>query len=172
MSAFIIDDAAIDVILDTLKAAVSVRPFFSRLYWRDAEKQPRFFDRHDAESNDKLSELGRMLLAQNARSVAYRYSEGQNPCALTYCYKPTRKDVHLFHLRDAYDSTRPGAFITASAALKNIACYEYQSCETDDWEETEAYRFCEALKDRIADTALRNDADPWGWTDAHLGRAS
>lgn len=166
MSAFVVGDATIDVMLDCLIAAVSQRPYFSRLYWRDAAGQPKFFDRHDAEDIEKLTALGNMLLAENARSVGFRYSEGQNPCALLYRYRPAPREVWLHPA-----GRTPSSVITANAALKNIACYEYQTCECDDWEDTEAYRFCAALKERIAETALpgRND-DPWGFTDRDLGR--
>ena len=179
MSAFIVDDATIDVILDTLKAAVSHVPHPCRLYWKGADGQARTFDQNDARDHDKMSELGRMLLAENARSVGERYREGLSPCALLYCYNPTRKEIWLrsrssLHGQEgrAYDSTRLRAAIVAEAALKNIACFEYQACECEDWEDTESFRFCAALKDRIADIALEGaDCDPWGWTDQHLGRA-
>lgn len=69
--------------------------------------------------------VGAMLLAQNRRSVDFRYDETDI------------EDVYL-HGRS---SERPPA-----AMLKAIACYEYQACETPDWEDTEAARFCQALR--------------------------
>lgn len=36
--------------------------------------------------------------------------------------------------------------VSVVGALKALACYEYQSCESDDWESTEAFAFCEALR--------------------------
>jgi hypothetical protein len=167
MSAFVVDDAAIDVILDCLRAAVNQRPYFSRLYWRDGDGRPQFFQREDARDAGKLTAIGRMLLAQNARSVGVRYREGENPCALLYTYRATGREVYLRPMPESFK----GPAIVANAALKNIACYEYQSCESNDWEDTEAFRFCAALKDRIAEIAVPfRECDPWGFTDRHLGR--
>ena len=165
MSAFIVDAATIDVMLDCLKAAVSNVPHPTALYWRTADGQPRLFDQNDAGDSQKMSELGRMLLVENSRSVSVRYREGYNPCALLYVYRPTRREIWL------RPTNKPMVAITANAALKNIGCYEYQSCESDDWEETEAYRFCQALKERIVYYAIPyQDDDPWGFTDRDLGR--
>lgn len=175
MSAFLVDQATIDVILETLKAAVNQRPYFARLYWRDAEGNARFFDRDDAADESKLGDVGRMLLAENVRSLRARYPESYEDLVwhlpAEYAFTPTHKDVALsFRPSGSYDCTHPRASITASAALKNVDCYEYQACESEDWEQTEAYRFCQALKERIAEIALRDENAPWGWTDRHLGR--
>lgn len=46
--------------------------------------------------------------------------------------------------------------------LKAIACYEYQSCEHDAWEGSEARRFCAVLRDRMISELPGYEAAPWG----------
>lgn len=69
--------------------------------------------------------VGAMLLAQNRRSVNYRYAESDIEEPYTHAPSSPREPVEL---------------------LKAISCYEYQACETPDWEDTEAARFCQALR--------------------------
>ncbi len=69
--------------------------------------------------------VGAMLLAENRHSVAYRYNRRE--LGDEYTHGPSRR-------RDPLE------------ILKAIACYEYQACETPDWEQSEAAAFCRALR--------------------------
>lgn len=55
---------------------------------------------------------------------------------------------------------------SAIEAYKLAQCFAYQACETDDWPETAAYRFCEYLKERAAAEIIPKlpayDSAPWG----------
>lgn len=99
---------------------------------------------------------GRMLIDECVRSVRYRY--------------PVENDDNLpgpigSYWLDEYKA--PGYFgrqPTAVEALKLISCYEYQSCEHPDWEASEAFAFCAALRHAlIAQLPGYQDA-PWEWT--------
>lgn len=148
MSAFIVDHAHIDVMIDVAKQFAGAP--YCRLRWVHAN--PMRMTRID-EVDETI--LGRMLLSENARSVADRYREGQHPVALTYRYRRTHR------------------IFTPAEALKAVDCYRYQSCEHDDWKESEACAFSEALYRQIVRLAIPQcDDDPWAWTDAQLGRAS
>lgn len=69
---------------------------------------------------------GRLLWLENYRSVNFRYDEELEPIQ----YKiNTMEDV--FH---------------AAAILRVLDCYEYQSCEHPDWENSEAFVFCARLR--------------------------
>lgn len=74
---------------------------------------------------DTAEAVGVMLMAQNRRSMDFRYDETE--------------------IEDLY-THEPSTPRTVVELLKAIDCYEYQACETPDWEVTEAYRFCEALR--------------------------
>jgi hypothetical protein len=85
--------------------------------------------------------VGAMLLAENRRSVDYRYSEDEIEEVYTHGPSRLRSPVVI---------------------LKAIDCYEYQSCETTEWEQCEAHHFCQALRDLlIGQLPGYNDADSW-----------
>jgi len=84
--------------------------------------------------------VGAMLAAQNRRSVNFRYDEEE--IQPVYQHGPSR----------SYSPVE---------LLKIIKCYEYQSCETPDWETTEAQNFCAALKDQLIHLLPGWDDAPW-----------
>ena len=47
--------------------------------------------------------------------------------------------------------------------LKSIACLRYQSCETEDWEQSKAARWLEELRELAIDHLPGYEAAPWGW---------
>jgi len=57
----------------------------------------------------------------------------------------------------------------ASTAViaKQIAHYEYQSCEHDQWEQSEAHAFCRALADALLSSLPGWSEAPWGIDDRH-----
>lgn len=147
-----VEDAHVDALIDIAKQYEREHRGIGRsqLYWHFGNPgQSRPFQ-DQTETN-----IGRMLLAENARSVGYRYREVQDPAALTYVYRPTKR---------AY---------APSQALMAIRGYEYQACETSDWDRTEAYAFCRALFHRVVDVAIpqrESDSSFWTVTDRFLGR--
>lgn len=148
MSAYIVDDAHIDVLIDIAyqfdRKGRAIH--MSRFSWKRGDDRA-ILDEVDA------TELGRVLLVENARSVSDRYSEVQTPAALTYTYRPT------------------GRQFSAAEALNTIAVYAYQACEHDAWEQSEAHAFCVSLRLRVGEVAIGHDG-PFGWTDEALGRVS
>lgn len=93
---------------------------------------------------DNASEIGQKLLDENVRSVNYRYHEKDTPESYTF--------KHVKHVVP----------LPAVNILKAIDCLDYQSCETPDWRESEAFAILRVIKD----VAIRNlpgyDAAPWG----------
>lgn len=84
-------------------------------------------------SRKNASEIGQKLLDENFRSVNTRYRE--NDKAARFAYRAVRSDE-----------------FSAVDVLKAISCLDYQSCETDDWSESEAW----AILDGIKDCMIRN----------------
>ncbi|MHB1782741.1 MAG: hypothetical protein ACYCTE_08625 [Acidimicrobiales bacterium] len=70
--------------------------------------------------------VGAMLLAENRRSVNYRYDEDD--------------------LEQPYVYRRLAQCPPAVVILNAIACLEYQSCEHSTWDTSEARRFLAALE--------------------------
>ena len=69
-----------------------------------------------------------MLYAANVVSVNYRYDQAE-----PYEHIPRYRHSDRHNLN-------------AVAVLKALNGYEYQACESPDWERSEAHAFCQALK--------------------------
>lgn len=89
-----------------------------------------------------------ILCAENVRSVNHRYTEHtpEDLSAITV----TARDMCNSHL-------------TAVSILKMLDCLEYQSCETEDYESTLAYK----LLSQIRASAIRSipgyETAPWSY---------
>ena len=94
-----------------------------------------------------------MLLDECVRSVGERYNDSE------VTDLPGRSDAEYlipFKFKLGYN-------LPAVVILKQISCYEYQSCETDDWKDTEAYAFCQSLRHATIDRLPGYEEAPWGW---------
>lgn len=115
MSAFIVSTEAITVLVEAARRWVSG-------YEHDGEwKTVKQLD---------AREIGQMLMAENAKSVNFRYRESAAP--------------GLFH------PVRTPEILSAPpmVVLRTLHCYEYQACEHDGWEASEAHAFIRALEGR------------------------
>jgi hypothetical protein len=110
--------------------------------------------------------IGQRLVDECVASVHARYPDtdpnrGDLPGPVEayymdpYVWEPYRRETHCWSL-----AIPPPA--STAAIAKQIAHYEYQSCEHEEWDASEAHAFCRAL----ADTLLRSlpgwDQAPWG----------
>ncbi len=77
-------------------------------------------------TRETAGQVGAMLLAQNRYSVDFRYAEEEIEEPYLFSELPGHPDPLI--------------------VLNAIAGYEYQACETPDWQETEAQSFCHALR--------------------------
>lgn len=158
MSAYEVGTVHIDALLTAGLAWAKYGPL--RWQWRDPSEHPDYALSHQAGepwgptahkvldecyhelTRDNAGSVGAMLMAENRRSVDFRYDESEIEAP------------YLF-------STLPGV-ADPVVVLKALACYEYQSCETPDWSRSEAHAFCDALRH----AAIRNlggydDAPGW-----------
>lgn len=78
----------------------------------------------------EIMEVAQILWDQNLRSVNYRYNEvgGEN------IYTISRRDVETAFSLDPVQ------------VIKACHCLAYQSCETPDYDETEAGKICKAIE--------------------------
>lgn len=137
-----VDAAHIDAMLT---AGIDAKPYGCR--WEtdaDENQVPGETIRHGYRTLDYLNadHVGAMLLAENRRSVNDRYDEDE--IEDLYTYRPLRHST-----------------CTPVDILKAISCYEYQSCETEGWQGSEARRFCAALRDAMIGKLPGYDAAPW-----------
>lgn len=150
MSAFLLDDAHIDVLIDAAKQYASC-DLATTFCWGDGALDVLHASTPGEPGNETA--IGRMLLAENARSVASMYNEAQGPAALFYAYRPTAR------------SFSPGEL------TKAIACFEYQACGSKTWGESAAFAFCQELKRRLLRSlAPYDEAAPWSYCEDNLLR--
>lgn len=103
-------------------------------------------------------ELGQILLTENVRSVRARYPNDA-PDNLPGPCDQSRVWAYRF---------RPVAHQLAAWVVKACDCLRYQSCETDDYEDTLAYKVMDAIRES-AITHLTVDA-PWGATQEDIDK--
>lgn len=78
---------------------------------------------------DDATKVGKELWRENHRSVNYRYGER------------TRTPNYVFQ--------GTSAPLDAAIVYKQVACYEYQTCERSDWEKSVSFRLTQLLRERL-----------------------
>ena len=114
------------------------------------------------------AELMRNILAyENIRSLSARYPNDEQRAWLHDDSDDAKALAHECSIRfmpigEVTEWCTRGQY---GKVLHLMACYEYQSCESDDWETTTAYKFCRELEQLIL-SKLRDsipDADQPSW---------
>lgn len=110
--------------------------------------------------------VARELAAENIRSVAARYPNDKDgdrpgPVGLTDAQILEAAAVWAGH----YTTTGAASKINAGTRVKLCQCLSYQSCETDDWNTTDAHLQLEEIRGSDDATAPGYDQAPWGWDD-------
>lgn len=148
MSAFIVSRRHIDVLVSGAEMAVGTRGGYL-LTWQTERGTWRRFP-----GSVSADELGRLLWAENLKSVAARYpsdQDGERPGPIGF--------------RDADVAT----YVASSArrrrplveVLKALDCYEYQACESEGWATSEAFAVCQQIRRRLITWLPGYDAAPW-----------
>lgn len=133
MSAFIVNENHINVIVSYFVG--SCYPYG---LWAKINGEYQYLTRENAAG------VAQTLYAQNVRSVDVRYSE-ENDSTHAFQYVPAAKmRFSIAQIAGALD------------------CLEYQSCETDDYYQTEAYTILTAMrKHLLKQLQEREHADTW-----------
>lgn len=92
--------------------------------------------------------VGAMLLAENRASVNHRYDEAE------------WEEPYQFH-------RLPGT-ADPVIVLSALSCYEYQSCEHPEWQDSEARRFCDSLRASAIRELPGYDSAPWEISDRNV----
>jgi hypothetical protein len=118
------------------------------------------------------SVLGQRLTDENVTSVEGRYPDTNadrgdlpGPCDAyymgPYVFEAFRASGRRLCVPGMPEAIEPPATIVEIA--KAVSCYEYQSCEHDGWETSEAHAFCQALTEALLHSLPGYDAAPWGF---------
>jgi hypothetical protein len=108
-----------------------------------------------------LTDIGRVLLAENERSVCYRYpdcTETDKPGtigeeALSYNFRQWQNVFKLDHTK------------LCVLIIKQCDCFDYQACETNDYEKSIAHAIIAAIRRKAIRSLPGFDQAPWGVND-------
>lgn len=164
MSAWIVDKAHIDALL-----AVAVNGprgvSFDQWYgfsWAETVEPVKWVRSRDAVPD----KIGMMLWSENFASIHDRYPDtiegGEYPGPIGIAHE------HVL----TYTWPEGTPRLNAVEALKATQCYQYQSCEHDGWETSEAKRFTDALKENLIGHVPGYDEAAWGITTEDLANAA
>lgn len=153
MSAFVVDNAHVDVLLKGGFALVNAgRIQGHRLSW--------FTEDPNEVGQDQAYSTRRQLSFDNADAVG-RMLQQENVAGVCACYEDDTADQYEWALEYRYSD--PCFCPTPQEILKAVSCYEYQACEHEGWEASEAHAFCVALSNEMQNLLMPEDA-PWEWT--------
>src|SRR3990167_7985612 len=108
------------------------------------------------EANELATHIARTLKATNVKSLHSRYSDPDDMIGNEFEAK-FLKPISLGEL------DRMGR-IDLGKIAKATRCYEYQACESDDWEQTPAYRICQLIHKTIGERLPGFESAEWGTT--------
>lgn len=180
MSAYVVDKNEIDLLVRAaLHAYPAGQPGTTRaLSWWQVDENGEYAGwrelsihaEHKIDDDYKAfytpSQLGQILVSENVRSVAFRYSE---PGRVSYYGSATAATMDDLdpdagelpgpcdaYYMGPYVYTDPGRDLTPGEVFRAIDCLDYQSCEHEGWTSSEAYSFLRSLRkaycDRVADS--------------------
>jgi hypothetical protein len=101
----------------------------------------KFADVFTVGSDFDPDKIGQMLWDENHKSVNYRYGEKSKA--------PKYKFSKI-------------ADVDPVVAIKQVHCLDYQSCEHDGWEKSQAFKFGHRLISILASSLPGYEAAPWG----------
>lgn len=150
----------IDVLVSAARAGTPGHHSSGLRWYTDDETKPGGYESHELGycDNERASEVGMMLWAENLASINYRYPDTEEDHESI----PGPADFRPDHVISYAHKSVNLAGVDPAALLKVISCYDYQSCEHPGWRKSEAYAFCQALQAKLIDQLPGYNAAPWG----------
>lgn len=102
------------------------------------------------DQQNELNRVGQELVNQNVRSVNYRYRASEH-------IDQSEPDIYTFAMY-----RKP---LSPVEILKACQCYDYQACETDDYQETKAAKLVETIRHYAINSLPGYDKAQWGIDD-------
>ena len=125
---------------------------------RDLSRWP---DRREAWHQVAATALGQLLWNENERSIHARYPDTVGDMDNAPGVYPSEGYKPYAHpspfLLEQLPAPEPVQI------LKAIDCYAYQCCETEDWEESEAFTLVEALREQTLPKVQHNAREDAEW---------
>lgn len=107
--------------------------------------------------HDNVTEVGRILLTENERSVRHRYDD----CAADDLPGTIGENAASYNFREFGELYRLPAAKKCAWILNGCRCFDYQACETDDYEASLAHRIIEAIQAAAIRALPHIDDAPW-----------
>lgn len=137
MSAFLLGKVHIDAMLT---AALGHGARDNELYWWTEAGGARRV------THETVDEVGAMLVRENVASIRGRYpdipedlSDAPGPLDNAFAVEAVKGEYHFARTQD----------FSTGQMLAAISCYEYQTCEHDEWDGSEAQAFCKYLRESL-----------------------
>lgn len=146
MSAFVVSHAHIDALLTF---ADNKRMLNDIGYHIDRNKQFTWTD------------IGRILLAENERSVCHRYPD----TTPGDCPGTIGEEAISYRFKTWQPAFRMQFTQLCVTVIKACDCFDYQACETDDYAESISHRIIEAIRAKAVRCLPGYDNAPWGIND-------
>ena len=164
MSAYIVDLDVVDVLA---RAATTHMPGnHGLLSWTWPDPDAEYGYGYTSATFDGQTDIGRMLLRENERSIMARYRDTVADDGTPLLDRmPGPVD---YAGSEAYEFPRVSFPMPEPVHVLGImACYEYQACEHPGWRDSEAYGFCRSLTARLHRMLPGYDDAPWNYTHPH-----
>jgi hypothetical protein len=126
---------------------------------RMAQMDFYFMGKRNVDAARFLTDIGRILLKENERSICARYPDCVD--------QPENMPGKIDERADAYKFKTFEPFVHMPQAkriawvLKACACFDYQACETDDYEQSVAHRIIRAIELNAINALPHYESAPW-----------
>lgn len=107
-------------------------------------------------TRDNATEVGRILLTENERSVRYRYPRSGDDLPGTI-----GENAATYSFREFSELHRLQHGTKCAWILSGCRCFDYQACETDDYDQTLAHLIIEAISAAAVRALPGMDDAPW-----------
>lgn len=111
----------------------------------------------DRGAPDVVEYTAAMLDRENRVSVAHRYPTAE---ILPGAAEVAAQWAEV--ARTTFDVVAVSRRIDPVTLLKQLACYEYQSCEHPQWEASKAHALCQRIRGAAIASLPGYDVAPWG----------
>lgn len=158
---------------DHIKALAIFAAHDNRLHGMNVD--PRYFkyDGGDARmegrpSHEVATYYANILYCENIRSVQGRYPDSNFDDLPGLIHKPEMLEVETHECFEQYTDSR--LTLKPVDILKMCACLDYQSCETDDWDKTLAYRLLQRIRLAAISLLPGYEDAPWEYNKPEVKR--
>ena len=158
MSAFLVEDSHIDFLLSFM---LSQRCAHAKVYQPSRRRWFDFnYDILEADTRRTAMDIvGQILIDENYRSLSARYGERAGELFNSNAQDDKPHTYRFAEHSSAIDSDR---IARAVQVLKSAACYDYQACESDDYEQTDAARIVRDIVQAAIHSLPGYEAAQWG----------